>query len=105
MLVVDKDTFEAEVLQAEGYVLVDYFGDGCAPCAALMPAVEALGEKYGEKVKFTKLNTTQARRLAIGQKIMGLPVIAIYKGGEKIEELVKDDATEANIEAMIKKYI
>ncbi len=70
-----------------------------------MPAIEALNEKYGDKLKFAKLNTTQARRLAIGQKIMGLPVIAIYKGGEKIEELVKDDATEANVEAMIKKYI
>lgn len=105
MLTADKETFEAEVLQAEGYVLVDFFGDGCEPCKALMPHVEALSEKYGDKIKFVKLNTTQARRLAISQKVMGLPVIAIYKGGEKIEELVKDDATEANIEAMIKKYI
>ncbi len=105
MLVVDKETFLGEVLEAEGYVLVDFFGDGCAPCAALMPAVEALSEKYGDKIKFTKLNTTQARRLAISQKVLGLPVIAIYKDGEKVEELVKDDATEANIESMIKKYI
>ena len=105
MLVVDKETFGPEVLEAEGYVLVDFFGDGCAPCAALMPAVEAFSEKYGDKIKFTKLNTTQARRLAISQKVLGLPVIAIYKGGEKVEELVKDDATEANIEAMIQKYI
>lgn len=105
MLVVDKETFGPEVLEAEGYVLVDFFGDGCAPCAALMPAVEALGEKYGDKLKFTKLNTSQARRLAISQKILGLPVIAIYKDGAKIDELVKDDATEANIESMINKYI
>ncbi len=105
MLVVDKETFGTEVLEAEGYVLVDFFGDGCAPCAALMPAVEAFGEKYGDKIKFTKLNTTKARRLAISQKVLGLPVIAIYKGGEKVDELVKDDATEANIEAMIQKYI
>lgn len=104
MLVVDKETFGSEVLEAEGYVLVDFFGDGCAPCAALMPAVEAFSEKYGDKIKFTKLNTTKARRLAISQKILGLPVIAIYKGGEKVDELVKDDATEANIEAMIQKY-
>lgn len=105
MLVVDKDTFEAEVLQAEGYVLVDYFGDGCAPCEALMPEVVALSEKYDGKMKFAKLNTTQARRLAIGQKIMGLPVIAIYKDGAKVEELVKEDATPSNIEAMINKYL
>ena len=77
MLEVDKTNFEAEVLQADGYVLVDFFGS---------------------------LNTTKARRLAIGQKIMGLPVIAIYKDGEKVEELVKDDATKEAVEEMVKKY-
>ena len=70
-----------------------------------MPKVEALGEKYGDKIKFTKINTTKARRLAISEKVLGLPVIAIYKDGAKIEEVVKEDATEENIEAMIKKYI
>ncbi|MDD2493935.1 MAG: thioredoxin family protein [Tissierellia bacterium] len=105
MLVLHKTTFEPEVLQAEGYVLVDFYGDGCAPCEALMPHVVSLSEKYGDKLKFTKLNTTKARRVAIGQKILGLPVIAIYKDGEKVEELVKEDATPENVEAMIKKYI
>ena len=104
MLEVDKTTFEAEVLQAEGYVLVDFFGDGCVPCQALMPHVHAMGDTYGDKIKFTCLNTTKARRLAIGQKIMGLPLIAIYKDGEKVEELVKDDATKEAVEAMVKKY-
>ena len=105
MLVVDKNTFKTEVLEGEGYVLVDFFGDGCEPCAALMLTVEALSEKYGEQLKFTKLNTTKARRLAISEKILGLPVIAIYKDGAKIDEVIKDDATEENIEAMIKKYL
>lgn len=105
MLVVDKNTFKTEVLESQGYVLVDFFGDGCEPCAALMPTVEALSEKYGETLKFTKLNTTKARRLAISEKILGLPVIAIYKDGAKVDEVVKDDATEENIEAMIKKYL
>lgn len=105
MLEVNKDNFEAEILQAEGYVLVDYFGDGCVPCQALMPHVHALAEKYEGKMKFTSLNTTKARRLAIGQKILGLPVVAIYKDGAKVEELIKDDATPDAVEAMIKKYI
>ncbi len=105
MILCDKETFEPEVLQAEGYVLVDFFGDGCVPCAALMPYVEELEKKYGDKIKFCKLNTSAARRLAISQKIMGLPVIAVYKDGAKIEELVKDDATSQNIETMIQKYI
>ena len=105
MLEVNKDTFEAEVLQAGGKVFVDYYGDGCVPCEALLPFVNAMAEKYGDKLKFVKLNTTKARRLAIGQKILGLPVVAIYENGAKLEELVKDDATEANIEAMILRHV
>jgi len=101
MLELDKEIFEPEVLQAEGAVFVDFYSDGCEPCKALMPVVQAFAEKYGEKMKFTKINTMKARRLAIAQKVLGLPVIAIYKNGEKAEELVKDDCTEENIEKMI----
>lgn len=39
MLIFDKDNFEAEVLQAEGYVLVDFWSESCEPCKALMPDV------------------------------------------------------------------
>ena len=105
MLILDKTTFEQEILEGKGYTVVDFFGDGCAPCEALMPHVLALAEKYGDKIKFAKLNTTKARRVAIGQKILGLPVIAIYKDGEKVEELIKEDATPENVEAMIQNYI
>ena len=105
MLELTKETFEAEVLQAEGYVLVDFFGDGCVPCAALMPHVHALAEQYGDKMKFCSLNTTKARRLAIGQKVLGLPTITVYKDGAKVEELVKDDATAEAVAAMVQKYI
>lgn len=105
MIELTKDNFEQEVLKAEGYVFVDFFGDGCVPCAALMPFVHACAEKYGDKLKFTSLNTTKARRLAISQKILGLPVMAIYKDGQKIDEVVKEEATEQSIEAMIQKYI
>ena len=105
MLDVDKLTFEEEVLKADGYVFVDFYGDGCVPCQALMPFVHALADEYADKLKFCQLNTTKARRLAIAQKVLGLPVMAIYKDGEKIEELVKDDATEENIRAMVEKYV
>ena len=88
MLEVDKKTFEEEVLKAEGYVFVDFFGDGCVPCQALMPKVHEYADTYGDKMKFTCL-----------------PVMAIYKDGEKVEELVKDDCTPESIEELIKKYI
>lgn len=105
MLELTKETFEDEVLKAEETVLVDFYSDGCTDCQALMPFVHGMEEKYGAKIKFSSLNIMKARRLAIGQRVLGLPVIAIYKGGEKAEELVKEDATEKNIEAMIQKYL
>ncbi len=105
MLAVDKNTFEEEVLKAEGLILVDYWSDGCEPCKALMPDVEALAKKYEGKVKFCKLNTIKARRLAIKQRVLGLPTIALYKGGAKIDEVTKDDANKDNIEAMIEKHL
>jgi len=105
MLELTKETFEDEVLKAPGKVLVDFYGDGCVPCEALKPHVHALADKYGDKMKFTALNTSKARRLAISQGILGLPVIAVYENGAKIKELVKDDATPENVEAMIKEML
>ena len=105
MFELDKDTFESDILQSEEAVLVDFYGNGCVTCEALKPHILKLEETYGDKLRFTALNTSKARRLAISQRILGLPVIAIYKGGEKVEELVKDDATPEAVEEMIKKYI
>ena len=105
MLEVDKKTFGPEVLEAEGKVLVDFYGDGCVPCAALMPHVHELAEKYEGQLKFCALNTTKARRVAIGQQVVGLPTVAIFENGQKIEEVCKDDATAESVEEMIKRNI
>ena len=51
MLDVDKNTFEEEVLKADGYVFVDFYGDGCVPCQALMPKVHEFAETYGDKTE------------------------------------------------------
>ncbi len=105
MIALNKENFEEEVLKAEGKVLVDYYSEACAPCAALTPFVEGLAKEYGDKLKFASLDIAKARRLAISQRVLGLPVVAIYQNGEKIEELVKDDATPENVEAMVKRHI
>ncbi|MFC4803988.1 thioredoxin TrxA [Filifactor villosus] len=104
MLELDKNNFEEEVLKASGYVFVDFWSQGCEPCKALMPEVHELAEKYGDKIKFCSMDITKARRVAISQKVLGLPALLMYKDGEKIDEVGKDDATIANIEAMIQKY-
>ena len=105
MIALEKTTFDPEVLEAEGIVLVDFWSQGCEPCKALLPDIERFAEMYGDKIKFCKFDTTKARRVAIREKVLGLPTIAIYKDGAKIDEVTKDDATVANIEAMIKKYL
>lgn len=105
MLSLDKETFEAEVLNSDEVVFVDFWSEGCEPCKALLPDIEKLSETYGDKIKFCKMDTTKARRLAIKQKVLGLPTLAIYKNGEKIDEVTKDDATVLNIEEMIKKHL
>ena len=104
MLEVDKNTFGPEVLEAPGKILVDFYGDGCVPCAALMPHVHGFADVYGDKIKFCALNTTKARRLAIAQKVLGLPVIAIYENGAMIDSRVKEEATPESVLEMIKKY-
>lgn len=105
MIALDKDTFQSEVKDEKGYVLVDYWSEGCEPCKALMPDVQQLAEKYASQVKFAKLDTAKARRLAISEKVLGLPTIVLYKNGQKIDEVTKDDATMSNIEAMIQKNL
>src|SRR5699024_6891027 len=104
MLELTKKNFEDEVLKADGYVLVDFWGPTCEPCKALMPHVEKLEEEYGDKIKFSSLDITKARRLAISQQVLGLPVIAIYKDGEKVDSVVGDEATASSVENLIKKY-
>ncbi len=101
MFELDKNNFEAEVLKSEGYVLVDFWGDGCEPCKALMPDVEALAEEYEGKVAFKKLNTSKARRVAISQKVLGLPTMLLYKDGEKIAEVTGKETSKEDIKNMI----
>ena len=104
MVELDRKNFDEEVLNAEGYVLVDYWGPTCEPCKALMPHVEELEKTYGDKVKFCSLDITKARRLAIKQKVMGLPAIIIYKDGEEVERLAESEATASAVEELVKKY-
>ena len=102
MLELTKESFEEEVLQSGELVFVDFYGDGCAPCEALRPRIDELAEKYADSFKFTALNTSKARRLAISQRVLGLPALAVYKDGEKLRELVGDKATAENLDALLR---
>lgn len=103
MVELNNDNFEAEVLLADGLVLVDFWGPKCEPCLMLLPEVEKMSEKYGNRLKFCKLNVAVGRKAAISQKIMGLPAIIIYKNGERIKEISGFDiCTPEAVEELIK---
>lgn len=106
MLELNKDNFEEEVTSyGEKPVFIDFWGDKCEACIVLMPDVHKLEEKYGDNIKFCSLNTSQNRRLAIGQKVLGLPTMAVYKNGEKVESLTPDKVSIESIEDMLKSMI
>ncbi len=104
MLELNKDNFEAEVTNyTEKPVFVDFWGDKCEICIELMPGVHELEHKYADKIKFASLNTSSARRLAISQKVLGLPTMIIYKNGERAHIATPDRLkTLADVESFIK---
>ncbi len=105
MVELTKDTFEAEVLNAKGKVLVDFWSPSCEPCKQLLPHVHAFEDHYKEHVKFTSLDITKARRIAIGQKVMGLPAIALYENGERIKQLSGHDASVQSVQELLETLI
>lgn len=97
MFIVDKENYDAEVVQSTLPAVVDLWGPQCAPCLALMPDVEKLAAEFDGKVKFCKLNVAENRRQAITLKVMGVPTILFYKGGEMVDRITGD---EVNLEAI-----
>ena len=106
MLELNKDNFEAEVTNyTEKPVFIDFWGDKCETCIQMMPDVHKLAEQYGDRIKFCSLNTSGNRRVAIGQKVLGLPTMSIYVNGERTEVLTPDKISSiADIENMIKNF-
>lgn len=104
MIEVNKDNFETEVLQADGVIMVDWWGPKCELCLDLMPSVEELAGKYQGRIKVCTVNTSGNRRLAISQKVLGLPAILFYKNGEKIDELSGQEITPEDIETKMQQY-
>lgn len=104
MLELTKENFESEVLNVKGMVMIDFWGEGCEPCKALMPDFESLATEYPD-VKFGKLNTSKERRLALSQRVLGLPTVVLYKDGNRVGECTKDTANRAGIKALLDKEL
>ena len=81
-------TFEAEVLKADGPVLVDFWADWCAPCRMIGPIIEEAATDYAGKIKVVKLDVQNNQETAVKFQIRGIPALMIFKDGKVISQHV-----------------
>jgi thioredoxin 1 len=103
MIDADVDTFDD--LVREGHVLVDIWGPQCGPCLALMPAVEALAERYEGRVRVVKVSAPDNRAICRDLRVAGLPAYLTMRDGVEVERLTSGATTPEQIEAAIERLL
>ena len=81
------EDFDAEVIEATGVVLVDFYADRCPPCRQLGPRIEELAEEYRGRAKVVKVNVDEGPALAARYGIRGIPLVMFFKDGQPVGEL------------------
>jgi len=84
---IDDLTFESEVLQADGAVLVDFGAEWCHPCKQLDPIVEEIAVELADKLKVTKLDIDHNVDTTMKWGVMGVPTLILFVKGEPVERL------------------
>lgn len=77
------DSFEQEVLKANGLVFVDFWATWCGPCQMMTPVVDELAEERSD-VKFAKVNVDEQMELARKYRVMSIPTFLVYRDGEVV---------------------
>src|SRR6201996_8161760 len=84
-VMVDKTTdatFDADVLNASGPVVVDFWAEWCGPCRMIAPALEEISTSLNGKVKIVKLNVDENPGTAAKYGIMSIPTLMLFKDGQ-----------------------
>ncbi|MGO5052712.1 thioredoxin family protein [Lachnospiraceae bacterium LCP25S3_G4] len=96
---VTGETFDKEVLQAKGPVVVDFWATWCGPCQALLPQVEAMADELTE-TKVCKINVDDERPLTRKYRIMTIPSIVLFENGVEVKRLVNPESKEVIIKEL-----
>lgn len=80
--------FDAEVLQSQQPVLVDFWAPWCGPCRQIAPMIDALASEYAGTIKVGKVNVDDSPQAAGQYGVQSIPTLMIFKGGEIVDRFV-----------------
>jgi thioredoxin 1 len=85
---VTDDTFEAEVVQSDKPVIVDFWATWCGPCKMIAPILEEIAGEYADQVKVAKLDVDSNNITAGKYGIMSIPSLLFFKNGEEVDRVI-----------------
>ncbi len=84
-LAITKENFQQEVLEAEKTVLLDFYASWCGPCRALAPVIDEIARENPD-IKVGKVNIDEEEALARQFKVMSVPSLFVFRGGELVRQ-------------------
>ncbi|MBQ5596873.1 MAG: thioredoxin [Clostridia bacterium] len=87
VLVITKENFEAEVMNSDKPVLLDFYADWCGPCRMVGPLISEISEERSD-IKVGKINVDEQSELAAKFGVMSIPMLAVIKDGKTVNTAV-----------------